>query len=516
MSISLRALIVEDSEEDCELLLRALHRGGFEVDHQRAYSSASLQESLKAGPWDVVISDYSMPGFSGIAALKIIRDLRMDVPFIFVSGTIGEDVAVEAMKLGAHDYVMKGNLTRLLPAIRRELEDARLRREHKEAEQRMRQLEKFEAIGQLAGGIAHDFNNVIGAIQGWAQLGLDESQANNRASKYFQSIRDQSQRAADLTRQLLAYARRQVLEPRNTDLNRLVSETVALLRRVIGAQIEVKLDLASEPQITRTDPAQIEQVLMNLCLNARDAMPNGGRLNIETSTVQLDASFCAQRKYLQPGEYILLVVSDTGTGMDEATQARIFEPFFTTKEVGKGTGLGLATVFGIVKQHSGAIEVESKLGRGTAFRVYLPASHGAPEAARKLEQTPIRGGDETLLLAEDNEGLREMIREVLGILGYNVIVALDGADAVEQFKSHSAEISLIVMDFVMPQLNGPDAYARIAQLKPGVPVIFMSGHAEAVAMPDSLKAARPAVLQKPFDRTLLARTIRELLDFRPA
>jgi two-component system, cell cycle sensor histidine kinase and response regulator CckA len=514
MSIPLRALIVEDSEEDCELLLRALRRGGYEVAHERVDSSLSLQESLRSEAWDVVISDYSIPGFSGTAALKIIRDKQFDMPFIFVSGTIGEDVAVEAMRMGAHDYVMKGNLTRLMPAIRRELADAKLRREHKQAEQRMRQLEKFEAIGQLAGGIAHDFNNVIGAIQGWAQLGLDEAQLTPRSAKYFQSIRDQSQRAADLTRQLLAYARRQMLEPRNTDLNRLISETTALLRRVIGAHIEVKLSLADEAQVTRADPAQIEQVVMNLCLNARDAMPNGGRLTIETSTVELDAAFCEQRRYITPGQYIRLAVSDTGTGMDEATQARIFEPFFTTKEVGKGTGLGLATVFGIIKQHGGAIEVQSELGRGTAFHVYLPASHGSPESARKPEQVPLQGGNETLLLAEDNEGLREMMREVLEMLGYKVIVAVDGADAVAQFGAQSQEVSLVVIDFVMPRLNGPEACARIAEINSRVPVILMSGYAEAIPIPESLKDARHVILQKPFDRATLARTIRELLDVR--
>ena len=512
MSTALRALIVEDLESDCDLLVRSLRKGGYEVSYQRVDSAESLNTRLTTGEWDIVISDYSMPGFSGTAALKIVRERGLDVPFIFVSGTIGEETAVEAMRLGANDYVMKGNAARLLPAIRRELEDIARRRQHKSAEQRVRQLEKFEAIGKLAGGIAHDFNNVIGAVLGWAELGITEAPAESRTARYFHKIREQSQRAAGLTRQLLAYARRQILEPKNIELSQLIIETVALLRRVIGEHIEVRMVLAPAAQVVRADPSQLEQVLMNLCLNARDAMPRGGQLLIETQVIELDSEYCKLHGYARPGKHVKLSISDTGTGMDGATVERIFEPFFTTKEVGEGTGLGLATALGIVKQHEGSIEVQSELGKGTAFHVYLPASNGIPESRHCANDSPVRGGTETILVAEDNDGMRQMMREALESLGYRVLLAEDGEEAIEKFSAHRQAISLTVLDILMPRLSGPDVYARICKLAPGLPVIFTSGYSEQRGLPLSSNSTNAVLLQKPFDSKALGRKIRELLD----
>jgi signal transduction histidine kinase len=513
MTTLLRALIVEDSHEDCALLLRALHNGGYEVTHKRVDTADGLRAILNEGAWDCVISDFSMPGFSGISALKIVRDVDLDIPFIFVSGTIGEDVAVEAMRGGAQDYVLKGNLARLLPAIHRELMDAEIRRDHKQAEKKVRQLEKFEAIGKLAGGIAHDFNNVIGAIMGWAELGEDEVPVGSRAHKFFLNIREQSERAGNLTGQLLAYARRQVLTPRRLNLNDIVGEAMELLQRVIGEQIEVKTLLASDLRTTKADPGQIEQVLINLCLNARDAMPNGGQLLIETRNIDLGEDFCRRNASVSPGRYVQLCVSDTGTGMDAATMERIFEPFFTTKEKGKGTGLGLATAFGIVKQHLGHIGVYSELGKGTVFRVYLPASEGSAETLPEVDQAEIRGGPETILLAEDHEGLREMSHQMLSSLGYSIILAKDGREAVEQFAANSHRISLLVLDVVMPRLGGPDALEQIRQINPAIPVIFTSGYSEESAMLSSLISRGAAhLLKKPYPPRDLARKIRDLLD----
>ncbi len=513
MPTPLRALIVEDSEEDCALLLHALEHGGYEVAHQRVDTADGLHATLRESIWDCVISDFSMPGFSGISALKIVRSVDLDIPFIFVSGTIGEDVAVEAMRGGAQDYVLKGNLARLLPAIHRELLDAEIRRDHKHGEKKLRQLEKFEAIGKLAGGIAHDFNNVIGAIMGWAELGEDEVPAGSRAHKFFLNIREQSERAGNLTRQLLAYARRQVLTPRILNLNDVVGEAMALLQRVIGEQIEVKTLLASDLLATKADPAQIEQVLINLCLNARDAMPNGGQLLIETSNIELGPEFCRRNAAVSPGRYVQLCVSDTGIGMDAATMERIFEPFFTTKGQGKGTGLGLATAFGIAKQHLGHIGVYSELGKGTVFRVYLPASEGSAEALPEIVQAEIRGGSETILLAEDHEGLREMSHQVLSSLGYSIVLARDGREAVEQFAASSQRIALLVLDVVMPRLGGPDALEQIRQMNPAIPIIFTSGYSEESELLSSLISRGAAhLLQKPYAPKDLARKIRDLLD----
>jgi len=512
MTIPLRVLIIEDSQNDCDLLLGALSRGGYEVAHERVYSEAALTAALEQDPWDIVISDYSMPGFKGTDALAMVRGSGLDVPFVFFSGTIGEEIAVNAMRAGAQDYVIKGKSARLLPAIQRELRDAEVRRERKQMEQRVRQLEKFEALGKLAGGVAHDFNNVIGAIMGWAEIGADRVPAGSPESKLFRSIRDQADRAAGLTRQLLAYARRQILEPKNINLNQMVTETTAFLQKVIGEQIEVKTVLAADLGVTRADPSQIEQVLMNLCFNARDAMPKGGQLLIETRTVDLDEPACKRRADVPAGLYIRLSVCDTGVGMDRATMERIFEPFFTTKEVGKGTGLGLATVMGIVQQHGGFVDVYSEVGMGTAFRVYLPASEGSVEPLRQSDETLVRGGTETILVAEDHEGMREMAQEILETLGYHLVIACDGEEAVHLFTAHQNDIALVILDVIMPKRDGTDVYERISGIKPGVPVIFASGYSDHGPQLAALAERGATILQKPYGSKVLARKVRELLD----
>src|SRR5438132_11356549 len=356
MSSHIRVLIIEDSEDDSTLLARELKCGGFEVSFvERVDSSTAMALALDKQDWDLVVCDYSMPNFSGDEALEILKGRGLDIPFIFVSGTTGEDRAVAALKQGAHDYVMKQNLKRLVPAIQRELREAEIRRERSRMQQKIQQLERFEAIGQLAGGIAHDFNNVIGAIQGWAHLGYEEATEGSRARARFLRIRDQAQRAAGLTAQLLAFARRQVLQPRNMSLNDLISETLGFLRSTIGEHIETQAILDHDLRVVCADSTQIQQVLMNLCFNARDAMLKGGRLFIKTENADITNEFNRVHSYGIPGEYALLSVSDTGIGMDKATMERAFEPFFTTKEVGTGTGLGLATVYGIVKQHGGFV-----------------------------------------------------------------------------------------------------------------------------------------------------------------
>ncbi|MGH9727873.1 MAG: response regulator [Candidatus Acidiferrales bacterium] len=508
----LRVLMVEDSEDDAAMLVRAIRQGGYDVEHRRVDTAAALAKSLDTETWNLVISDHSMPGFSGTAALAILRKKGLDIPFIFVSGTIGEDVAVDAMKVGAQDYIMKGNLTRLLPAIERELREAENRRKHKQVEQRLRQLEKFEALGKLAGGIAHDFNNAIGAIMGWAELGREEGDARKNSEKYFQKIFDQSIRAAGLARQLLAYARRQVLERRNLNLNEAVNETMALLQKVIGEQIEIKMSLASDLRVTRADPVQMEQVLMNLCLNARDAMPKGGQLFIETRNVELDENYCERHNYVRPGPFVLLSVVDSGVGMDERTMEHIFEPFFTTKEEGKGTGLGLATALGIVKQHEGSLEVYSEIGKGTVFHVFLPASDGASQLGPPVDETPVRGGSETILVADDHEGVREMVRGVLNALGYRVLLACDGDEALGNFEANRDAISLVLLDVVMPKLGGAEVYDKICEFRPGTPVIFTSGYPEEGAMLAKMAAAGAVMLQKPYQPKILARKIRQVLD----
>ena len=384
--------------------------------------------------------------------------------------------------------------------------------ERRALEKQIATLQKFEAIGQLAGGIAHDFNNALGTILGWAEMGAEEAAENGRLRAHFEKIRDQTNRAAGLTRQLLAFARRQVLEPRNLNLNQVVSDTTNFLRKTIPANVEVKLSLAPDLATIRADPTQMEQVLMNLCLNARDAMPQGGRLLIETQNLELDESYGQFHIYAKPGDYVTLWVSDTGIGMDAATQERIFEPFFTTKEVGRGTGLGLATVYGIVKQHGGFLHVYSEPGQGSTFKVYLPVVHAPADKPQQTEEGAVRGGTETILVAEDHEGGREMVSEILQKLGYTVLLAANGEEAVRVFESRGDKIDLLLFDVVMPKLNGPDALQRIRALRPDVPAIFATGYSSEAELLSSLTGPGCHLLQKPYSSRALARKVREVLD----
>jgi PAS domain S-box-containing protein len=380
-------------------------------------------------------------------------------------------------------------------------------------EKQLVQAQKFERIGQLAGGIAHDFNNMIGAIVGWADLGTEETEPGSRLRRHFEKIRQQADRAAGLTRQLLAFARRQILEPRNMDVNKAVTETLGLLEKVIGSDIAIKTNLADDLAVVCADPTQIEQVLTNLCINARDAMPAGGSITIETSNTSLDEKYCATQPFARPGRYIMLSVTDTGTGMDAATLDRVFEPFFTTKELGKGTGLGLATVYGITRQHGGFVHVYSEVGHGSRFRIFLPVSVSASIAAVPVEATqPVRGGTETILVAEDHEGLREIARETLSKYGYRVLLAADGEQAVQAFQSKRVKIDLVLLDVVLPKLSGPDAYSQICRENPEVPVIFATGYSPDSALLSKVQAQGFPVIQKPYSPRDLARKVREMLD----
>jgi two-component system cell cycle sensor histidine kinase/response regulator CckA len=510
----LRVLFIEDSEDDAALQARLFRQAGYQVDCARVESSEELHAALEK-PWDIVISDYSMPRFSGTDALKAIRGRGLDIPFIFVSGTIGEDAAVAALKVGAQDYLMKSDLGRLVPSVQRELRESEERKQRKRLEEQVHQLQRFEAIGRLAGGVAHDFNNVIGAIMGWAEIGANAAEPGSELQDKFLKIRSQAERASGLTRQLLAFARRQTLQPCNTNLNELAKETISLLRSVIGERIEIHMQLADNLNVVWADPGQIEQVLMNLSLNARDAMPTGGRLIIETRNVTVGEDYQRVHAYAAPGEYVLLQVLDTGVGMDPEILAHIFEPFFTTKEMGRGTGLGLATVYGVVKQHKGFIDVDSTPGRGTGFRVYLPLGNGPADQPAKPSAFALRGGTECILIAEDNDDLREAARGILQSLGYRVVAAKDGAEAVQVFEQDKTSIDLVFLDVVMPKLNGPEAYLKMVALKPGTPVIFTTGYASETTMVPIKAREQATILRKPYGSLYLAQKLREELDNQP-
>ncbi len=376
------------------------------------------------------------------------------------------------------------------------------------------QLEKFETIGRLAMGIAHDFNNLVGAIMGWSELGLAEVPPGSQSHRYYVQIYKQATRAANLTRQLLAYARRQALERRNVNLNDVIADARALMEKLVGEQVELKAILGPRLPVIHADVGQIEQALMNLCVNARDAMPGGGQLLLKTEITEIDEQYCQLYTYAKLGRFVLLSVSDTGSGMDAAILERVFEPFFTTKQIGHGTGLGLATVYGIVKQHGGFINAYSEVGQGTTFRLYFPAVQGKATEIEKVAEEPLRGGAETILVAEDHQGVREMATEVLSRLGYRVIAACDGEEAERRFTENHEQIDLILMDVFMPKLFGSEVYKRIREIRPTIPVIFTTGYTAESALPDSPPEDR--TLQKPYTSRVLAQRLRRLLDGKQA
>jgi two-component system, cell cycle sensor histidine kinase and response regulator CckA len=388
--------------------------------------------------------------------------------------------------------------------------------EKKVLERQLAQAQKMEAIGRLTGGVAHDFNNLLSVISGYAELAQVQLPGDHPAQARLEEIGKAADRASELTRQLLAFSRRQVLRPRPVDLNLLVKNVRAMLERMVGEDVLFLTHLDAALDTVMIDPTQMEQVLMNLAVNARQAMPTGGTLTMETANVDLDEDYIRRHApvpNLPTGPYVMLSVADTGVGMDDATQARIFEPFFTTKGEGEGTGLGLATVYGIVKQSEGFIWVYSEPGHGSVFRIYLPR---VAEAARPLpdeRSTPKgTGGTETILVVEDQESLRQMIQEILEEQGYRVLAAADGHAALEHVRTHGGPLDLVLTDVVMPRMNGRELGDRVAALRPGIRLLFMSGYSNASVAERGLLDAKADLLQKPFGGARLREAVRQALD----
>ena len=417
---------------------------------------------------------------------------RENRPRVFLNNVVG--------------FVENGHLVRVWGTQRDVSEQRRL-------EEQFRQSQKMEAVGQLAGGIAHDFNNLLTAILGNTQLLLRDLPAGDVMRADVEEIRKASERAAALTRQLLAYSRRQMLQPEILDLNVVVGEMDRMLRRLIGEHIALVTVPAPELGRVRADPSQIEQVLVNLVVNARDAMPDGGRLTIETAAVELDEGYAQDHLGAAPGAYAMLAVTDTGTGMDANVRAHLFEPFFTTKEVGKGTGLGLATVYGIVKQSGGHISVYTELGRGSSFKVYLPRVHPPPRAAAPAAPRPAAThGSETVLVVEDDPAVLSLSCRALEAEGYTILCASDGTDALRIVERHGGEIHLLLTDVVMPGMSGRELAEQMAARRAGIRILYMSGYPGDAAVHQGALVRGSAFLQKPFSPDGLTRKVRETLD----
>jgi two-component system, cell cycle sensor histidine kinase and response regulator CckA len=639
MGNRLRVLLVEDSETDAELVDLALRRSGYDVSRQRVQTQQAMQEALEQ-PWDVVLSDYSMPGFDGLSALRTLQAAQVAVPFIIVSGTIGEETAVAALHGGADDFLLKDKLARLGPAIERARRERTLRAAQQAAEQalreseeryrriiettnegvwllneagkttfvnrrmstllgypaaelgqqplldfvhegsrrvvreavsaarlapvgqveaclvcadgkelwvlldstpiveqgrhvgvlvmvmdislrkrleeQLRQAQKMEAVGNLAGGVAHDFNNLLSVILGYAEMIISELPTGDPIKADLEELNRAGERARDLTRQLLAFSRRQVLEPRTIDLNQLLRSMGPMLRRLLREDIELSFLTAATLGRVFADAGQLAQIVMNLLVNARDAIQGVGKIAIETGDAELDEQYAASHHGVVPGPYVMLAVSDTGVGMDAATQEHIFEPFFTTKDVDGGTGLGLATVFGIVKQSGGHIWVYSEPGAGATFRIYLPRTDGALEDAPLQEPPATLHGSETILIVEDQEQVRTLMRVILRRFGYNVLEAPNGGEALLICEKFPATIHLLLTDVVMPRMSGRELAQRLSPLRPDMAVMYVSGYTENAIVHHGVLDAGVAYVQKPITPDVLAKKVRQFLDLRQA
>ena len=522
MNPPLRLLHLEDDPVDAELIVTTLIEGGIPCQSQLVDTRQAFVAALKEGRMDLILADYSIPGFDGMTALTLARQHRPDVPFLFVSATIGEELAIDAMHHGATDYVLKQRLGRLVPSVQRALRELDDRAERKRAEEALRQSEKqfrqsqkMEAVGRLAGGIAHDFNNLLTVIMGYSQVLLTELGPQHPLRGKIEETLKAGGKAASLIRQLLTFSSKQSMDPKILSLNTAVTSLENMLRRLIGEDVQFVVKLDPKNGRLRADQTHLEQVLVNLVVNARDAMPNGGTITIETAQIELTRSPVYHIAPLQPGSYVRLTVSDTGCGMDLKTQSHIFEPFFTTKGEGKGTGLGLSTVYGIVTQCGGAIDVTSRVGHGTRFDLYFPSVESDILTTTPTQPSgrPQRG-TETILLAEDEPSVRTLVRDELRKLGYKVVEAKNGVEACLLATQQAESFQLLLTDVVMPGMGGRELAQHLSVINPELRTLFMSGYMDDVGIMAGQEEGTTSFLQKPFTPEVLASSVRNLLDAR--
>lgn len=520
---ALEILHLEDDSSDAVLIDRALKRQGLACHITWARNKEEFEAGLGTPHLDLILSDCRFPGYDGLQALHAAKARRPELPFLFVSGTIGEERAVETLKAGAADYILKDHLERLGSAVVGALRQASERaweekteKQRAELEERLRQAQKLEAIGRVTGGVAHDFNNLLVVIRGYAEMLLmSQEQLSLEGQDWLKQVIEAAQRASGLTRQLLMFGRKQPMEPRDLDLNALVEEMLKMLRRVIEANIQLECEYGQGLPHIKGDRGMLEQVLMNLVVNARDAMPDGGKLTIRTERVEIGAEAARVSAEARPGQFLCLSVTDTGTGIAAEHLPRIFEPFFTTKKAGMGTGLGLATVYGIIKQHEGWVEVSSELGKGSVFRILLPALADASQSKEvTAAQADLPRGNEKILLAEDDESVRLLAVRMLSKLGYQVVEANSGKTALEAWMKAGADFDLLLTDIVMPDgFTGRELAEKLRAVKPGLKIIFVSGYARGTGLnTDFFQRYHSEFLQKPYSPVVLAQTIRKCLD----
>lgn len=514
MKSSIHILHLEDRRKDAQLVQSTLEAEGIQCAITWVKSRDDFVAALEHGDIDLILSDFALPHFDGMSALKIARAGWPAIPFVLVSGTMGEERAIESLQSGATDYVLKDRLVRLTPAVRRAMQESENRAERGRLEVQFIEAQKMEVIGQLASGVAHDFNNIIAIIICYSDLIRDKLGPDNVVESDLEAIGMAAQRAAGLTRQLLLFSRKQEVQPIVLDLSEVVGGVEKMLRRLIDEHIELTFALGQETGRVKGDPGYVGQLLMNLVVNARDAMPNGGQITIATNNVLIDETCAGTHPGINPGEYVMLSVSDTGTGMSKDVQARLFEAFFTTKPKGKGTGLGLTTCRNIVQQSGGHLIVASEVGKGTTFKAYFPQVDLPLDAAAiPIQKEPLPHGTETVLVVEDEPTLRNMARRVLEAQGYEVLTAANGQEGLRVVREHKrSSVRLVITDVIMPQMGGKVMAEWMQTADPDLKILFTSGYTDDAITKHGALESGVEFLPKPYGPATLARKVREMLD----
>lgn len=506
-------IVVEDELAHAELIRRAFETRADEFDVDVVGSLADARERLAETAPDLVITDLMLPDGSGIDLIPNEAQLA-GYPVVVMTSHGDEKVAVEAIKAGALDYIVKSaeTLSTMPHVAERALREWRQMHELARTQQQLLHAQKMEAIGNLSSGIAHDFNNLLMGITGCTDVALGKLDADNPARRYIEEIKKAALRGASLTRQLLAFTRKREVEPRVVDFNEVVSEAKNLLRPVLSEDIRFDVALSDERLYVRCDPGQIEQVLVNLVVNARDAMPQGGEVRITTHGTEVDEAKARRVGELEAGDYVVLTVEDNGTGIEESDLEHIFEPFYTTKDVDQGTGLGLSSIYGIVKHARGEIVVDSEVGRGTAFHIYLPRTYEKPDQVAATPPSNIEGNGETVLVVEDESLVRLTVRGYLERGGYRVVTAKDGDEATAIAGGAAGAIDVLLTDMVLPGLKGPDIVRAVQKHHADVQVLYMSAHSAEQLRAESRLDEGDDVLQKPFTEADLLAEVHRLFN----
>lgn len=515
MKKPIHVLHIEDSGEDSELAKARLLAAGLDCEFKRIQTRDQVFDQLQRESFDLILADCKLPGFSGLHALEIAHALKPEIPFVFYSGTIGEETAIESLRNGATDYVLKDNPSRLVPAIQRALAEAEERILVRQLQSRMHETGRLEAISTLADGVAHDFNNILAIIMGHASMLAAEKSHPERVVEISGTIMQAGRRGAEIVQHLMAFARHSDGRGVTTDLNRAVRENLAGLKKKVSPSVEIAFESAASLPYIQIDAVQLERILFNLVNNSVESMPEGGKIVVSTHAI-VASRLTRELPGLARGTYACLKVSDTGLGMDATTREHVFEPFFTTKARGRGTGLGLPVVYGLMQALNGSIQVESQPGKGTVVSLFFPAASGelarGKAASPGLDPDPAMCGSETILVVEDEPDISYFLETILQSHGYTVLTARDRDQALELFLRQQQEIRLVFSDVEMPNGNGIALCSELRQRKPDLPVIMASGYSSRRFREDLRKLHSDFFLSKPFHTDEILRCVRKALD----